>query len=297
MKKIIFSIIVISIATIPAFSAVNITMTAGTGADANKVTVAYACTAGEEVGAFALDVNAGGKLLVGSAQAVSTEYYIYPGSIQFAVAGSGETYISSLGTPMAEQTVAGGVIEMASLYAAGDVNHPSPPPSSGALVKFRINCPPGPVTVKVALNAKRGGVVLKDPNVTPAVTLPADLFVCSSCDALMLQCRDNPCAVGGVPINDIRYNNWVEIGRPVSWCHPGHFAGDVNMDCKVTSVDVIGAGGFRSCFGKSWPDPLYNAAADTNDDKRITSADILGDPSVPGGGLRPNWGKTIANCP
>jgi hypothetical protein len=69
------------------------------------------------------------------------------------------------------------------------------------------------------------------------------------------------------------------------------------MDCKITSVDVIGAGGFRSCFGKSWPDPLYNAAADTNDDKRITSADIIGDMSVPGGGLRPNWGKTIANCP
>jgi hypothetical protein len=294
MKKFALALLVLALAY-PASAAVVLTSAKGAGADANLVTISYSCTAGEEVRAFALDVNAGGKLLVGSAQAVSTEYYIYPGSIQFAVAGSGETYISNLGTPMAEQTVAGGVIEMASLYAAGDPNHPSPPPSSGALVKFRMSCPPGgPVTVKVALNTKRGGVVLKDPNVTPTVTLPADLVVCSTgpCDSMVV---GQVC--GGVPITQARYDAWVQIGQPTSWCHKAHFAGDVNMDCKVTSVDVIGAGGFRSCFGKSWPDPLYNAAADTNDDKRITSADILGDPSVPGGGLRPNWGKTIANCP
>jgi hypothetical protein len=184
MKKFALALLVLAL-TVPASATVVLTSAKGAGADANLVTISYNCNAGEKVRAFALDVNAGGKLLVGSAQPVPVgdviHYYVYPGSIQFAVTGGGETYISNLGTPMAEQTVSGGVIEMASLYAAGDVNHPSAPPSSGALVKFRLNCPPGgPVTVKITLNAKRGGVVLEDPNVSPTVTLPADLVVCEA---------------------------------------------------------------------------------------------------------------------
>jgi len=174
MKKFALALLVLAL-TVPASATVVLTSAVS---DVNLVTISYNCNAGEKVRAFALDVNAGGKLLVGSAEAVSTEYYIYPGSIQFDVAGNGETYISDLGSPMAEQTVSGGVIEMASLYAANDPNHSSAPPSSGGLVKFRINCPPGgPVTVKIALNTKRGGVVLEDPNVSPTVTLPVDLVV------------------------------------------------------------------------------------------------------------------------
>jgi hypothetical protein len=296
MKKFALALLVLAL-TVPASANVVLTSAVGTGADANLVTISYNNTGGEEVRAFALDVNAGGKLVVGSAAPVPVggviHYYVYPSSIQFGVTGSGETYISSLGSPMANQTAQGGVIEMASLYAAGDVNHPSAPPSSGALVKFRVNCSSGAVTVKVALNAQRGGVVLKDPNVTPTVTLPADLAVCGGpCSGMVV---GGVC--GGVPITQARYDNWIQLGQPQSWCHKGHYAGDVNMDCKITSTDVVGAGGFRFCFGKVWPDPLYNPAADTNDDKRITSADIIGDSTVPGGGLKPNWGKTIPSCP
>jgi len=259
MKKFALALLVLAL-TVPASATVVLTSAKGAGADANLVTISYNCNAGEKVRAFALDVNAGGKLLVGSAQAVSTEYYIYPGSIQFAVTGGGETYISNLGTPMAEQTVSGGVIEMASLYAANDPNHPSAPPSSGGLVKFRINCPPGgPVTVKIALNLKRGGVVLEDPNVSPTVTLPADLVVC-----------------GGTPC----------------WQCPGQSFGDATGDGRVNLLDlakVRQAWGTNSATSPHGTGPgQYNCCADFTQDTRVNLLDLAR--------LRQNWGNVYQAC-
>jgi hypothetical protein len=178
MKKFIFSIIVISF-SIPASAAVNIVMTTGSGYDYNQVAVSYVCTAGEEVRAFALQISVTDKgFVVGSAMALSTEYYIYPSSISFTVASDGNTYINNLGSPVAQQDPNGGVIEMASLYAAGDVNHPSPPPSSGSLLRFGVDNPQGYCKrVTLSLNTQRGGIVLKDPNVIPTVTLPAQLSI------------------------------------------------------------------------------------------------------------------------
>jgi len=180
MKKFALALLVLAL-TIPATAAVNITMTAGAGADANKVTVSYACTASEEVRAFALKIAVTNKkFTVGTPQAISTHYYVYPGSIQFAVDSNGATYISDLGTPVAAQDANGGVIEMASLYAASDPNHPSAPPSSGQLLSFRVNCVnPNGQTVTLSLDTQRGGIVLKDPNVVPATNLPQSLQVCA----------------------------------------------------------------------------------------------------------------------
>jgi len=187
MKKFALALLVLAL-TVPAGAAVNITMTKGADntVDCNKVIVSYGCTAGEEVRAFALKITVSNqKFAVGSPAAISTDYYIYPGSIQFAVAGSGETYISSLGTPVAVQDANGGIIEMASLYAANDSNHPSPPGTGTGpypLLSFRVATPMNtPQTVSLALDTQRGGVVLKDPNVTPTVNLPAaPLTVCPS---------------------------------------------------------------------------------------------------------------------
>jgi hypothetical protein len=256
MKKFALALMVLAI-TVPASATVVLTSAVGAGADANLVTISYNCNAGEKVRAFALDVNAGGKLLVGSAQAVSTEYYVYPGSIQFAVTGGGETYISDLGTPMANQTVAGGVVEMASLYAASDPNHTSAPPSSGGLVKFRINCPPGPVTVKITLNTQRGGVVLEDPNVIPTVTLPADLVVCPSGTPPCWSCPGQPLGDtnGSGTINATDYFNFKKSYGTGSATHPhGTGAGqyncccDFNKDLKVNATDYFT---FKKNYGKT----------------------------------------------
>jgi len=249
--------------TVPVSANVVLTSAVGTGADANLVTISYNCTGvpAEKVRAFALDVNAGGKLVVGSAAPIPVggviHYYVYPGSIQFAVTGGGETYISDLGTPMANQTVAGGVVEMASLYAASDPNHTSAPPSSGGLVKFRINCPPGPVTVKITLNTQRGGVVLEDPNVIPTVTLPADLVVCPSGTPPCWSCPGQPLGDtnGSGTINATDYFNFKKSYGTGSATHPhGTGAGqyncccDFNKDLKVNATDYFT---FKKNYGKT----------------------------------------------
>ena len=179
MKKFALALLVLAL-TIPATAAVNITMTAGSGVDCNLVTVKYTCTAGEEVRAFAIKIAVTNqKFAVGSPQSVSTDYYVYPGSIQFAVDSNGATYINDLGSPVAEQDPNGGVIEMASLYAASDPNHPSAPgPGPANLLTFRVNAN-NAQTVTLSLDTKRGGIVLKDPNVTPSHNLPQALNVCS----------------------------------------------------------------------------------------------------------------------
>lgn len=261
MKKFALALLVLALA-IPASASVDITMAVS---DVNKVTVSYNCTAGEEVRAFALRIGVTGqKFAVGSPQAISTEYYIYPGSIQFAVAGSGETYISSLGTPVAVQDANGGVIEMASLYAAGDANHPSPPPSSGALLSFRATCSgAGPAqTVSLTLDTQRGGVVLKDPNLTPTVNLPANVQVCVA-------------------------------STPPCWACPGQPLGDTNGDGNINATDYFN---FKKAYGTAYATHphgtgvgQYNCCCDFNKDTKVNATDYFT--------FKKNYGKTgLGTC-
>jgi len=261
MKKFALALLVLALA-VPAIANVNITMTAGTGVDCNLVTVAYATTAGEEVRAFAIRITVSNqKFLVGSPQSMSTDYYIYPGSIQFAVAGSGETYISSLGTPVAVQDANGGVIEMASLYAAGDPNHPNPPGASGNLLKFRVASNTSQ-TVTLALDTQRGGIVLKDPNVTPTVGLPSPLTVC------------------GVVV-------------PACWSCPGQPLGDTNGDGNINATDYFN---FKKAYGTSFATSphgtgvgQYNCCCDFNKDTKVNATDYFT--------FKKNYGKSgLGTC-
>jgi len=262
MHKFALALLVLAL-VVPAMANVNITMTKGAGVDANKVTVSYGCTAGEEVRAFALKIAVTGKIFsVGSPVGLNTNYYVYPGSIQFAVAGSGETYISNLGTPVAAQDANGGIIEMASLYAAGDVNHPSAPTSSGKLLKFGVNCGATSQTVTLTLDTLRGGVVLKDPNVTPTVGLPAALSICVA-------------------------------GTPPCWACPGQPSGDTNGDGKVNSTDYFN---FKKAYGTNTTTSThgtgvgqYNCCCDYNHDGKVNSTDYFT--------FKKNYGKTgLGTC-
>jgi len=174
MKKVALALLVLAF-TVPAMAVVNITATA----DANKVTIGYNNTGGEEVRAFALEIAVSdGAYIVGSDDPNLKDYYIFPGSVSFYVV-DGNTLILDYGTPIAEQDANGGILETASLYAASDpCGHTGPPASSGTLCSFYVDCSVGgSITVDIALNAKRGGVVLKDPNVTPSTNLPVSLEV------------------------------------------------------------------------------------------------------------------------
>jgi len=256
MKKVALALLVIAFA-VPAMAAVNISATVGTGADANKVTIGYTCTSSEEVRAFALTIAVSdGAFIVGSAKPVGDpnliDYWVYPGSITFTVV-DGNTVVDSFGTPVAEQTVDSGVLEMASLYAASDPNHPVKPAGSGNLCSFWVDCTKAggdnKVVVGLSLNSKRGGVVLKDPNVTPTVGLPAAL--------------DVPCVPGG----------------PACWVCPGQPKGDTNGDGNVNATDYFS---FRKSYGTNsttYPHGTgvgqYNCCCDFSHDGNVNATDYF----------------------
>jgi hypothetical protein len=266
MKKVALALLILAL-TVPAMAAVNITLTKGTLADANKVTIGYS-TGGEEVRAFALNVAVSDKAyVVGSDDPNLKDYYIFPGSISFYVS-DGNTLILDYGNPIAEADVNGGVLETASLYAASDpCGHTGPPASSGTLCSFRVKdvtgtCgPDNKIIVSLTLNTKRGGVVLKDPNVTPTVNLPAALEIV--------------CPLGGPPC----------------WACPSQPFGDATGDGISDASDLLAV---KKSWLKGIGDPhgtgtgKYNCCADFTQDNLVDASDLLK--------LKKNWLRQGANC-
>jgi hypothetical protein len=259
MKKVALALLVLALSvSVPAMAAVNITMSKGTVANYNKVTIGYNCDGGEEVRAFALTITVtDGGFLVDSALPVGdpnvADYWVYPGSITFTI-DEGNTVVDGFGTPVAEQDANGGVVEMASLYAASDPCHPDAPAASGSLCSFRVrtaNCGPDNLTsVSLALNSKRGGVVLKDPNVIPTVNLPAAVTFNMCC-----------------------------------WICPAQEFGDASGDGKVTVLDLAALRKAWQTTSAGYPHGTgigqYNCCADFNHDLKVTVLDLAK--------LRINW--------
>ena len=289
MKKILLALLVLMIA-VPAMAAVNITAQQS-ATEPNKVIISYQCTGGENVRAFAVNVGLNKPVYrVGSAARLSNDYYVTPTNITFT-AVDGNTVINQLGSPVVGETTSGCVLEMASLYAAGDPLHPSAPPASGDLAKFGVLCSQGRIIVTLTSETTlRGGVILTNGTVVTPNYTSATFYTL----ALNETC-------GGVPITQTRYNNWLTTGKPQSWGHPGHYMGDCTQDCAVTAPDIVGPNptpNMKASFTKAYPDAAYQASCDTNDDMAITALDILGDGSIPGSGAKPNFTKVVpAPCP
>lgn len=113
---------------------------------------------------------------------------------------------------------------------------------------------------------------------------------------------------GGLLITQAMYDKWVQIGKPISWCHPGHAVGDADMNCLVNAGDVLSnpaAPDFQDAFPSAWPDAKYEPSCDTNNDGLINAADIMGDIGVVvdayitsgSTGLGPNFPWSVPNCP
>ncbi len=284
MKRILLGLLVF-VFTLPAMGDINLTLVQGTGADANLVSVNYACTAGEKVRAWALDLavsdkalNTGSILRQGLTRPAvdDANYYVTPTNAGFTSLGSPSTLrVWSYGSPTVATDANGCTIEMASLYAANDpcVAHKFAPPASGTLISFRvksdqnslvIGCD-GAVTVSITgVNAKRGGVVLEN-GTTASVNLPSALIMDFS------------------------------GGRPLSWLSPAQAKGDATGDGKCTVLDLARV---RASWGKTTADPhgtgagQYNCAADFNRSGSVTVLDLAI--------LRANWGKldwAAAACP
>jgi hypothetical protein len=242
MKKVALALFVLAF-TVPAMASVTITSALS---DVNKVTIGYSTT-GDEVRAFALNIVVSDKaFVVGSGKQVGDpnhiNYWVYPGTMTFTVV-DGNTVVDNFGNPLVEQDANGAVVEMASLYAASDPCHPSAPGTSGSLCYFYINKTPcGPdnkITVDVTLNTKRGSVVLKDPNVTPSVTLPVQLVY--TCGAACWACVRQP-------------------------------KGDADGDGYVGALDVLKV---KQSWQKSTGQAGYNCCADFDHDGYVGALDVL----------------------
>jgi hypothetical protein len=281
MKKVALALLVLAI-TVPAMADVTITLTN----EANEVTIGYDCNDGEVVRAFALDVTVtDGGFLVGSVEPNTADYWVYPTNMTFTVV-DGNTVVAQYGSPIAGESNAGGVLEMASLYGENDPNRQDAPPSSGTLCTFGIECEGDEATVSVALNAQRGGVVLEDPDEAVTVNLPSDINApCSGGCLIVGQ------VVGGVLITQDMRTLWDSLGQPECWCYDCHFRGDTNDDGVIDSTDLLGTDGPGGSVYDGWYDAwniAYHPCADTSNDGIIDSTDLLGSDG-PGGSILDGW--------
>jgi hypothetical protein len=211
------------------------------------VTIGYNCDGGEKVRAFALDVTVNKTAYwVGTARRASPEYYyVTPTSMTFKIV-DGNTVVDKYGSPMVSETTSGGIIELASLYATNDpcAAHKTTPPSSGTLVTFRVNCAKslgGAVTVALAKNTARGGVVLEDPAVTPTVNLPATFTVCA-------------------------------CSYPACWDWTRQCHGDADNSTKVKGPDFMI---LQTAWNAVYPAVLYNPCADFDKNGKVKGSDFM----------------------
>jgi hypothetical protein len=241
MKRIVLALIV-SMLAVPALAGVTVDCAI---TDTNLVTVTYAMTGGDAnlPRAFGLDIIADANIsmdtMLPSADINNSDYYIFPGSIDVNDDGT----IDGWGSPVAELDANTMIIEMGSLYADDDLDHNTPPPSSGWLIKFRVAS--GSPSVDIRENVDRGGVVMEDIDYAGSV-------VCGECAAgggpytISGTVRYMGGGLDGVTINGLPNSPIVTAGGGVySDSVPEHWSGTV--------TPVLAGKGFKPA-NRSYPD-------------------------------------------
>jgi len=181
MKQRILLIVAMLLIAAPAFAAVTVTVTQGTGTDVNKLTVSYT-TGGEKVRAFALDLtlgSAGNSMTFagvndindfnrGESNKPGGGYGIFPGRFRNNIDPGNPNWFAQYYTPVAPENDVDSngtgfgnrkiIAELGTLYK--DTNNPG---TSGILFTIRVDANSKTSdTLAVAQNSIRGGVVLED---------------------------------------------------------------------------------------------------------------------------------------
>jgi len=232
MKKIIMVLAVIALVA-PAYAAVTMTFSADS-AVGNVVTVGFTNPSGK-VRAFGLEV-AVSKGVITDVNELDVGYWVHPGSIVISgnqVTNQGKACVSGSGTNQI-------IIEMASLYAASDPQHPTPPGQTQNLFKSKVIgiTRPNYCYVTVTQNAIHGGVVMEDGS-TPGIT-------------------------GGTYRLNM-YNNtcWNDVNCP------GQYLGDATCD---GSINILDLNKLKLSMFKNKGQVGYNCCANFN---RTNSVNIL----------------------
>jgi hypothetical protein len=214
MKRIIVVLLALLLAA-PAFAGITVSCSYPS-TDSNEVVISYQVSGGDAniPRAFGLDVDVNGAT-IGSIYGFDPNFYVAPGTYDYNdTSGS----VDSWGDPVVDQTPNSFTLEMGSLWASTDPEHPCQPPSSGTLCKFTVSkC----CTVNIAENAARtggdaNGVIMEDTAKSFAksyVTL-SGCQVCSEAIECMYGYTD--------------YAEWVSVYSPECWCYDRQCHGDAD---------------------------------------------------------------------
>jgi hypothetical protein len=229
MKK--MMLLMMLVFTVPATAGVVITCDGGIiGYDATGI-------AGN-VRAFALDITSDGTIT--DVQCLSTDYDIYPGSIQIDET-TGE--VTDPGSCVCDPSYAGtldgigttGVtVEMGSLYASGE----PAPADTGDLVQVTHTG----ATLNVDVNVIRGGIVMENPDLDPDHNLP---IACGGCP-----CRGDIRSADGLsgPDGRVTFADWQYLLQTMMT------NSSAAQDWEVTDIAGMQCADIRSADGLSGPD-------------------------------------------
>lgn len=212
MKKALVVLLALLLAA-PVFAGITVSCSYN-DTDSNEVVVRYDCGDVNIPRAFGLDISVD-EGTIGSIYGFDPNFYVSPGSYDY---NETTEQVDSWGDPVVDKTPNSFTLEMGSLWASNDAEHPDQPEPNGVLCKFTVSAC---CTVSIAENAARtggdaNGVVMEDTSKSFAKSY-VTLSGCEVCSEFI------ECMYGYTD-----YVAWVDVGKPECWCYDRQCHGDAD---------------------------------------------------------------------
>ncbi len=313
MKKMVLTLVVLSLATSAWATEVAITCTDEGG---GVVRIDYAVTGSPKARAFALDIKVDkgtidkiSNFKIGESITDNKGYGIFPANFGRYITvnpetGEVSTWDVNNYTPVADANDSGALgglgtngitIEMGSIYFPTDDSSPNAPNNTGTLCKIKVS---ESANVSISENAIRGGIVLTDPLIRPTVQI-------TGCSVSVNQAQSNiSSSSSSFPSTFSTYNDWVALGKPACWHSKYQCDGDADGQTSGSPKNYRIYNADLTLIVNNWKkkinNPTLNPCADIDHKDsgspyryRVYTADLAK--------VVANWRKTDArlpgNCP